>query len=41
MYHPAVRTVTPIDNYKLLIEFRDGITKIFDVKPLIESREAF
>lgn len=41
MYHPAVRTVTPIENYKLIIEFRDGVTKLFDVKPLIDSREAF
>ena len=31
--HPA-RTVTALDNYMLLIEYCEGVSRLYDVKPL-------
>lgn len=38
--HPA-RTVTALDNYMLLIEYREGVTRLYDVKPLFEKIPIF
>lgn len=36
-----VRSVYPLENYELLVQFVDGTTKIYDVKPLFEWRDVF
>jgi len=33
----AVKKVTPLEDYRLLLEFRNGEKRIFDVKPLLEK----
>ena len=35
MFH-KVNNVSPLDNYQLSVHFWDGITKIYDVKPLFK-----
>ena len=40
MFH-RIRSVTPLDDYLLRVEFCEGITKIYDVKPLFEKIEVF
>ena len=35
MLQPKVKAVTPLQDYKLLIEYATGEKKIFDVKPYI------
>lgn len=40
MFH-KIRNVFPLEDYKLLVQFMSGVTKIYDVKPLFEWREVF
>ena len=40
MFH-RVRNVYPLENYRLLVQFFDGSTKIYDVKPLFDWRDVF
>ena len=40
MFH-KVKNVYPLENYKLLVRFYSGITKIYDVKPLFERKDIF
>ncbi len=35
--NPRVKTVKPIKDFKLLLEFDNGELKIFDVKPYIDK----
>lgn len=35
MLQPKVKSVLPLDNYKLIIEYETGERKLFDVKPYI------
>lgn len=32
-----IRNVTPLDDYKLLLEFKSGEKRIFDMKPLLDK----
>lgn len=36
-----VKNVNPLPNYKLSIQFINGITKIYDITPLIEEYNYF
>ena len=40
MFH-KVRSVYPLENYRLLVQFIDGSSKIYDVKPLFEWKDVF
>ena len=40
IFHPA-RTVTALDNYMLLIEYCEGVARLYDVKPLFERIPVF
>ena len=40
MFH-KVRSITPIDNYKLITVFCEGVTKEYDVTPLFEKLPIF
>ena len=40
MFH-KVKNVFPLDDYKLLVQFCVGVTKIYDVKPLFEWKDVF
>ena len=40
MFH-KVKDVFPIQDYKLLVQFCVGVTKIYDVKPLFKWRDVF
>ena len=40
MFH-KVKNVIPLDGYKLFVQFCIGVTKIYDVNPLFEWKEAF
>ncbi len=40
MFH-KVRNVYPLEDYCLLVQFIDGSSKIYDVKPLFEWRDVF
>jgi hypothetical protein len=33
--HPAVKSVRVLDNYRLVLQFRNGEEKIFDVAPYL------
>ena len=35
MLQPKVKSVFPLDNYEILIEYETGERKLFDVKPYI------
>ena len=35
--NPRIKTVQPLDNYRLLLTFKNGEEKIFDVKPWLEK----
>ena len=37
MLQPKVKSVKPLQDYKLLIEYETGEKKIFDVKPYISG----
>ena len=40
MFH-HVKNVFPLEDYKLLIQFLNGSTKIYDVKPLFKWKDVF
>lgn len=40
MFH-KVKNVFPLPDYKLNVQFSEGVTKIYDVKPLFERIPAF
>lgn len=40
MFH-KVKNVTPLENYKLSIQFAEGITKIYNIGYLIENNKMF
>lgn len=40
MFH-KVKAVFPLENYRLLVQFAVGITKMYDVKPLFEWKDIF
>ena len=40
MFH-KVRDVFPMQDYRLLIQFSIGVTKVYDVKPLFKWRNVF
>ncbi|MBQ9658847.1 MAG: DUF2442 domain-containing protein [Clostridia bacterium] len=40
MFH-KIKNVTPFKDYKLSIQFAEGITKIYDMKKLIENNKTF
>ncbi len=40
MFH-KIKTVTPLQNYQLSVQFSEGVTKIYDVKPLISKWPQF
>lgn len=40
MFH-KIENVKALDNYILLVDFRDGTTKTYDMKPLISEIDAF
>ena len=40
MFH-KIRSVTPLDDYMLRVEFCEGITKVYDVKQLFDTFKIF
>ena len=40
MFH-KIKSVSPLPEYKLSIQFSEGVTKIYDVKPLFERISVF
>ena len=40
MFH-KLKDVTALADYRLCVQFAEGVTKIYDVKPLFERGEAF
>ena len=40
MFH-KIKNVTPLKDFKLSIKFAEGITKIYDMKKLIENNKIF
>lgn len=40
MFH-KIRTVNALDDYRLSVQFVEGVTKIYDVKPLFEKWPVF
>lgn len=40
MFH-KIKSVIPLDNYKLIIIFSEGVTKLYDIKPLFNKFEIF
>ena len=40
MFH-KIKNVTPLQDFKLIIQFAEGITKIYDMKKLIENNKIF
>ena len=40
MFH-KIKNVFAIDDYKLCVQFAEGVTKIYDVKPLFEKLPVF
>ena len=40
MFH-KVKNAFPLEDYKLLIQFISGVTKIYDVKPLFSWKDVF
>ncbi len=36
-----VKAVFPLEDYKLLVQFVSGVTKIYDVKPLFDWKDVF
>ena len=40
MFH-KVKSIIPIDNYRLIVQFSEGISKIYDVAPLFEAIPVF
>lgn len=40
MFH-KIKNVSPLPEYKLSIQFAEGVTKIYDIKPLFQKIPAF
>ena len=40
MFH-KVKMVNPISDYRLSVQFAEGVTKIYDIKPLFEKWPVF
>ena len=40
MFH-KIKNVSPLPDYKLSVQFAEGVTKIYDVKPLFQKIPAF
>ena len=40
MFH-KIKNVFPLENYRLLVQFCVGVTKLYDVKPLLEWKDVF
>ncbi|MGN0560552.1 MAG: DUF2442 domain-containing protein, partial [Candidatus Fimenecus sp.] len=40
MFH-KIKNVSPLPEYKLSVQFAEGVTKIYDVKPLFDRLPAF
>lgn len=40
MFH-KVKSVSPLTDFKLSVQFSEGVTKLYDVKPLFEKIPAF
>lgn len=40
MFH-KIKHVTALPDFKLCIQFRQGVTKIYDMMPLISKRDMF
>ena len=40
MFH-KIKNVSPLPDYKLSVQFSEGVTKIYDVKPLFEKLPIF
>lgn len=40
MFH-KIKYVTPLQDFKISIQFAEGITKIYDMKKLIENNKLF
>ena len=40
MFH-KVKAVSPLPDYRLCVQFAEGVTKIYDVKPLFDKWEPF
>ena len=40
MFH-KIKSVSALPEYKLSVEFSEGVTKIYDVKPLLEKETFF
>ena len=40
MFH-KVKNVTPISDFNLSVQFSEGVTKVYDVKPLFEKLPGF
>ncbi len=40
MFH-KIKNISPLPEYKLSIQFSEGVTKIYDIKPLFEKIPAF
>lgn len=40
MFH-KIKNVSPLDNYKLCVQFSEGVTKIYDINPLFDKWDIF
>ena len=40
MFH-RIRNVYPLEDYRLMVQFIDGTTRIYDVKPLFDWKDVF
>lgn len=40
MFH-KIKNIFPLEDYKLLVQFVSGVTKIYDVKPLFKWKDVF
>ncbi len=40
MFH-KIKNVFPLEDYRLLVQFISGVTKIYDVKPLFDWKDIF
>lgn len=40
MFH-KIKNVSPLPDYRLSVQFSEGVTKLYDVKPLLEKIPAF
>lgn len=40
MFH-KIKDVNPMPDYRLSVQFSEGVTKVYDVKPLFDKFDAF